>query len=173
MKSEKITKSSIKKVIDIKGREFSKPIILLVSTIKEIDKVAYIEHKAIDSLLEKYWPGALTIILKKRDGLSDRLTAGGDTIGVRMPSSKIALEIIEKSGGVLAVTSANSSGNLSPVEAEEVLSDIGDKIDFIIDGGRCSIGVESTIVDLSGDEVKVLREGAISSEELMDFFKNV
>ena len=108
-------------------------------------------------LMEKYWPGPLTIILKDRRGKK---------IGFRMPDNKVAFLLIKRAGVPVVAPSANISGNKPPVSAKEVLRDLGGEIDIVIDGGKTKIGVESTVVDMTGRIPKILREGAISKAEI-------
>jgi len=114
--------------------------------------------------LDEYWPGALTFIFEKNTeaGIADEVTAGGNTIGLRMPDSPLALEIIKAAGTPVAAPSANISGARSASSAEQVIEDLCGRVDMIIDGGDCPIGISSTIIDASAGDWKVLRQGSIN-----------
>ena len=117
-----------------------------------------------ERLMKKYWPGALTLIFQKKPGIQDAVTAGGETIGIRMPDMELTRELIRAAGKPLAAPSANTSGKRSSVSAREVLEDLDGKIDMVIDGGTCPVGVASTVVDMTGDTPVILREGVITAE---------
>lgn len=164
-----INKKAINNIYLAKSRKFSSPLIALLSNNKDIEKVAYIteENKEkIKKLSEKFWPGALTMILKKKENIPAIMVSNGETVGVRIPDLKISREIIEFAGGVLVTTSANISGEESPKSFEEVSKNIKEKVDILIDSGKCKIGEVSTIIDLSTPKVKLIRKGAISVEEI-------
>ncbi|WP_026338956.1 L-threonylcarbamoyladenylate synthase [Fusobacterium russii] len=160
---------SLEKIYEVKTRNFSSPLIALVSSVKYIEKIAVLnqkEKKLVEELAKNFWPGALTIILNKKREVPSIMVSGGDTVGVRIPNLDLALEIIELAGGILATTSANISGEASPSSYEELSQTIKDRVDLLIDGGKCKIGEVSTIVDLTKAIPKILREGAISSKEI-------
>ncbi len=153
---------AVQKLFDAKGRDEGKPISLLVGGIEQVRLIAEEIPQAAVILMERYWPGALTVVLKKRPEISDRVSAGKDTIGIRMPDSKTAMELIKAAGHPLAAPSANTSGKRSSVTADDVIEDLKGKVDMILDGGVCPVGVSSTVVDLTGKEPVVLREGVIT-----------
>lgn len=162
------SEAALRKIYEAKERSFKSPLIVLVSDKKKIEKIAYINEKnreKIEKLIEKFWPGGLTIILEKRECVPDVMTANGATVGVRMPNLKLALEIIEAGGGLLPTTSANISGESTPRAYKELSEKFKNRVDILIDGGDSPIGKESTIIDMS-DEPKILRVGAISVEEI-------
>ncbi len=115
-------------------------------------------------MAEHFWPGPLTMVVKKKDIVPDRTSAGLDTVGIRMPSHPVARAIIDAAGLPLAAPSANTSGKPSPTTARDVLDDMDGKIPAIVDGGACAVGVESTVVDMTGPYPQVLRPGAITEE---------
>lgn len=159
--------TAVKKIYDIKNRPYNSPLIVLIGDKKFLDKLVYVEDTRVELLTDKFWPGALTLVLKKKEWVSDVITAGGDTLGVRMPDNEIARELIIASGGALAVPSANKSGQLSPVSAEHVIRQFGEgEIDFVIDGGKTSKAIESTILDMTREVPLILRSGALSREEI-------
>lgn len=157
---------AIKKIFAAKGRPSDNPLIVHISDIEEIyNVVSYFSPKA-KKLAEKFWPGPLTIILPKNKNIPDEVTAGMDSVAVRFPSNKIAREIIKKSGVPLVAPSANLSGKPSPTQFSHVVKDLDGKVDAIIDGGNCDIGVESTVVSFLQDTPKLLRPGAITPEDI-------
>jgi L-threonylcarbamoyladenylate synthase len=150
-------KKGVSKLYRIKKREKKKPIALLISSKNKVnDFAAKIPSKA-RKLMAKHWPGALTLVFRKRRSVPDFLTAGLPTIGIRMPKNDIALKLIRSSGGALAVTSANISGGKPATSARQLKKLKG--IDLIIDGGRCKIGVPSSVVAVIGNELRILRKG--------------
>ena len=162
------SEESIKNIYRAKERSFKSPLIVLVSDINRIEDIAYIPEKnreLVNRLIEKFWPGGLTIILKKREWVPDVMTADGDTVGVRMPALDIALEIIKAAGGVLPTTSANISGEKTPRAYDELSEVFKERVDILVDGGKSPLGTESTIIDMS-DKPKILRVGAISIDDI-------
>lgn len=157
--------SAVKRIFEAKGRPQTNPLTLHVCSLDQIESVAFLDDRAY-KLIQRFMPGPITLILKKKDIVPSETVAGGQTVGVRMPASEIALKFISLSSVPIAAPSANSSGRPSPTSAEHVLSDLGGKIPFIIDGGECELGLESTIVDLSGKQTKILRLGCISEAEI-------
>ena len=159
--------AAIKKIYDIKNRPYDSPLIVLIGDKNFLDKLVYVEDSRVKNLTDKFWPGALTLVLRKKEWVSDVITAGGDTLGVRMPDNEIARELIIASGGALAVPSANKSGQLSPVSADHVIRQFcEEEIDYVIDGGKTSKAIESTILDMTKEVPLILRNGALSREEI-------
>ncbi|MDP2830904.1 MAG: L-threonylcarbamoyladenylate synthase, partial [Candidatus Omnitrophota bacterium] len=140
---------------------------------QDLFKVARKVYKITLDLVDAFWPGPLTIVLKKQGIIPDIVTGGLDTIAVRMPNHKIALELIKEAQTPIAAPSANLFGRPSPTTAQHVLEDLDGKIDLIIDGGSTDIGVESTIVDLTQDPFCVLRPGGVGIEELRRMIPHV
>lgn len=160
---------ALKKIYEAKSRAFSSPLIALVSSIDKIEKIAHIDNEnmaILSKLAEHFWPGALTIILKKKDIVPSIMVSNGETVGVRIPNLQFAIDIIEMAGGILATTSANISGEPSPKSYAELTEEIKSKVDIVIDGGECQVGEASTIIDLTQTVPKLLRKGAISTEEI-------
>ena len=160
--------NAIKKLYNIKQRPLDKPISLLVSDfdmIKNITKdITNIEMK----IMNTFFPGPLTIILKKRNNIPDILSGNSETIGIRMPDNEIAKKIIEYSGVPIAAPSANISGKPSGIEMNTIINDLKNKVDYYIDGGKCKIGQASTIVKVVDDVPIILREGSISKKQILD-----
>ncbi|MES2204859.1 MAG: L-threonylcarbamoyladenylate synthase, partial [Pseudomonadota bacterium] len=117
-------------------------------------------------LAEHYWPGPMTLILKKQTPVLDSVTGRQDTVGIRIPNHPVAQQLLKAFGGGLAAPSANSFGYISPTSAKHVREDLGDKIDMILDGGHCGVGIESTIIDCSGDAPRILRPGIMDNIRL-------
>ncbi len=153
------------KIYAAKGRPSDNPLIVHIASVEDMGRLAYVNEQA-SALAEAFWPGPLTIILPKRDIVPHGTTGGLDTVAIRMPSHPVALELIRQSGVYVAAPSANTSGRPSPTKAEHVIEDLTGKIDYIIDGGAVGIGIESTIVDVSGDSPTILRPGFITKKML-------
>ena len=150
-----------KKIYKAKGRPSDNPLIVHISDINDLDKIAVDIPESAYLLAEKFWPGPLTMILKKRDNVPMETTGGLNTVAVRMPSNRIAAEFISACGGFIAAPSANASGRPSCTEAKHVKEDLDGRIPLIIDGGKVGIGLESTIIDLTGKIPCLLRPGYI------------
>ncbi len=165
---------AVAKIFEAKGRPADNPLIIHVTSIdmmlkftEDIPSVAY-------KLAEKFWPGPLTMVLPKRSNVPDIVTAGMDTVAVRMPSNEIVKKIIDYVGRPLAAPSANKSGYPSPTTAQHVIDDMNGKIAAVVDGGQCSVGVESTVISFEGyDSVRVLRPGFITPEQLREVVDDV
>lgn len=154
------------KIYEAKGRPSDNPLIVHVSEVKDMETLARdIPNKAY-RLAETFWPGPLTIILKKKDCVPYQTTGGLETVAIRLPANQIARSLIAASGVFVAAPSANISGKPSPTTAQHVIKDMNGKIDMIIDGGNATLGLESTIVDLSGDTPMILRPGCITKSML-------
>lgn len=161
------------KIFEVKKRPLNKPLIILIAKKKDIYNLSLDIPKIALKLIQKFWPGPLTLVLKKSELVPDVVTANLTTVGIRMPGSKIALSLIREVGKPVASSSANLSGFISPVNAQDVLDNLCGKIDMIIDGGDTEIGIESTILDLTCHPFYMLRQGAISIEELKSIVKRV
>ena len=157
---------AVERVYQIKERPRNMALPLLLAHISQISEVAHPVPQIAWLLADSFLPGGLTLVLHKSGSVPAIITAGGDTVAVRVPSHPIALMLIKGVGAPIVGTSANLSGKPSALTAGEVYSQLGDNIDLIIDGGGCPGGKESTIVDVTGEMPVVLREGAISREKL-------
>ena len=173
---------SSKKIYEAKGRPSDNPLIVHIADIDAISKIAVLDDSvyemddvsgAVNRLAEAFWPGPLTIILKKTDAVPYETTGGLDTVAIRMPSDKIAAVFIRESCGYIAAPSANISGRPSPTRVSHVIEDLSGRVDMIIDGGDVDIGLESTIVDLTEDRPYILRPGAITEQMLKDILPDV
>ena len=161
-----LNKLAVAKIFETKKRPTFNPLILHVSSIEMLNEVASYTSDKISLLTEKFWPGPLTLILKKKEIVPYIVTSGLETVAVRMPNNKIALDLINKLGRPIAAPSANSFSKLSPTKAEHVEKQLGDKVDLILDGGMCKVGVESTIVEVNENGQFLLRPGGIAKEEI-------
>lgn len=162
---------AVRRIFEAKGRPENKPLSILVSGPEQAELLAETVPKEAKRIMARYWPGALTLIFRRSEkaAIPEEVTAGGSTIGIRMPDSRIARMVIERAGTPLAAPSANASGKRSAASAEEVWEDLQGKIPLILDGGKCPVGISSTILDVSGEVWKILREGSISREMLRQF----
>ena len=157
-----------KKIYEAKGRPSDNPLIVHVSDkemlLKYVKDVSDVEEKLID----KFMPGPFTLILKKSDLIPDTVTAGLDTVAIRMPDNKIACEIIKKAGVPIAAPSANVSGKPSGTNLEDIKEELGEKVFALVDGGSTQIGLESTVVKVTNGIPKILRPGKVTAEEIKD-----
>lgn len=164
---------SSRKIYEAKGRPSDNPLIIHICRMEDLQTIVKEIPDEAKKLAEAFWPGPLTMILPKADCVPKETTGGLDTVAVRMPSHKVALAFIEAAGGFVAAPSANLSGKPSPTLAKYVIEDMDGRIDMIIDGGNIEIGLESTIVDLTGDVPMILRPGYITQEMLKDVLGEV
>ncbi len=158
--------SAVERVYRIKERPRDMALPLLLANVSQIDEVARSVPPPARLLADKFLPGALTLVLFKSESVSDIVTGNNKTVAVRIPAHPIPTALVRGVGTPVVGTSANLSGQPSALTTEEAQAQLGDKVDLIIDGGRCPGGKESTIVDLTGETPVILREGAISREEL-------
>jgi len=157
---------AIAKIFEVKNRPRFDPLIVHINSLTEIRQLCLKADERAKKLMKRFWPGPLTFILPKSSRVPDIVTAGLSNIAVRMPSHPVALELIKEAGIPIAAPSANPFGYLSPTTAEHVKEQIGEKVDLILDGGRCPIGVESTVIDLTEPEPFLLRSGGLPLEEI-------
>lgn len=155
---------AVAKIFEAKGRPQDNPLIVHISAMDQLSRVCASVSDAALTLADRFWPGPLTMLLPKADAVPAVVTAGLPSVGVRMPSHEAARAVIDAAGVPLAAPSANASGRPSPTEASHVLEDMDGKIPLIVDGGACTFGVESTVVDMTGPVPRILRPGAITLE---------
>jgi len=158
--------SAVHKIRELKGREDDKPILIVISDTKEVDRLIPFRAKAFDDLAKRFWPGALTIIGQAAAELPNQLTVGTKTVGVRLPDDDRVRALIAACGGALTATSANVSGQPPARTAAEVASYFGQRIDLIVDGGATTSESPSTVVDATTSELKLVREGVIPWSEV-------
>ena len=156
---------AVAKIFKAKGRPMDNPLIVHISDIKQIDMLVSEFPDKAKKLAEKFWPGPLTIVLPKSDIIPDEVSAGLSTVAIRFPSHPVAHELIAKSSPI-AAPSANLSGSPSPTTVRHVLADMDGRIDAIVDGGDCEVGVESTVITLAEDVPTLLRPGGVTLEQL-------
>jgi L-threonylcarbamoyladenylate synthase len=157
---------SVKKVFEVKNRPPEKPLIALIGSEDDLDSLVTDVPTIGKKFIENHWPGPLTIIFKACEHIPKVVLAGGDTIAVRMPKSKISLALLAETGVPLTSPSANLSGEYSPMTAQDVYNQLNGKIDLILDGGKSNQTIPSTLVDVTVDPPKVLRPGPIKLNEL-------
>ncbi len=157
---------SSKKIYAAKGRPSDNPLIVHVADMDSVEAIVKEIPQAARKLADAFWPGPLTMIMNKSDKVPYETTGGLDTVAIRMPNNRIALELIRRSSGYIAAPSANTSGRPSPTVARYCVEDLSGKIEMIIDGGQVGIGLESTIVDLTSETPMILRPGYITREML-------
>ncbi len=161
-----LNRESSKKIYAAKGRPSDNPLIVHICSMEALQPIVEDVPEEVERLAEAFWPGPLTIIMKKSELVPKETTGGLDTVAVRMPSHPVALKFIEYAGGYVAAPSANVSGRPSPTKAKYVIEDMSGRIDMILDGDGIDIGLESTIVDMTGDIPMILRPGYITKDML-------
>lgn len=161
-----LDEKAVEKIYEAKGRPSDNPLIVHIAHFDEWKPLVSEIPENAERLAKKYWPGPLTVILPKSTLVPAKTSGGLDTVAVRMPSHPIARAIIEKAGVPLAAPSANTSGKPSPTLASHVLHDLDGKIEYIVDGGECTVGVESTVITLAGEKPRLLRPGGITPDML-------
>ena len=164
--ADALSAEASKKIYAAKGRPSDNPLIVHVAEFSDMEKIAQEMPEEAKKLADAFWPGPLTMIVRKNDKVPYETTGGMDTVAVRMPNHPVALELIRRSGGYIAAPSANTSGKPSPTLAEHVAFDMDGRIPMILDGGPVGIGIESTIVDLTEDIPMILRPGYITPKML-------
>ncbi len=160
---------AVARVFEVKRRPRFDPLIVHLASIDWLDRYAQRVSDTARRLADEYWPGPLTIVLEKVAAIPEIVTSGLETVGLRVPESRITREIIELAEVPVAAPSANLFGRVSPTRVEHVLDQLGDSIDLVVDGGPCRIGVESTVVKVDGDDVELLRYGGVPIETLENF----
>lgn len=168
-----LSETAVKKIFDAKGRPADNPLIVHIAELDDIFALCKDIPECAMKIAKALWPAPLTLVLPKSDIVPDITSGGLDTVGVRMPESEIARKLIKRCGKPLAAPSANTSGKPSPTSAQHVLDDMRGKIPAIIDGGNCSVGVESTVICFEDNNVRVLRPGFITAKDLAPFCDNV
>jgi L-threonylcarbamoyladenylate synthase len=160
--------AAVRRIYAIKGRPLDHPLIVHLPNATHLERYAIDIPAAAHVLVDRFWPGPLTLVLRKSDAVPLAVTGGQQTVALRTIDHPLAQAILLRFGGAVAAPSANRFGRVSPTSADHVRTDLGDDVDLIVDGGPSRIGVESTIVDLSGDVPVILRQGAIGATALAD-----
>lgn len=164
---------AVARVFEAKRRPAFDPLIVHIAALDDVERIAAAFPPKARLLAEALWPGPLTMILPKRAEVPDIVTSGLDTVAIRFPSHAVARKIIEYSGTVIAAPSANPFGYISPTTARHVARTLGDRVDYIVDGGPCAVGVESTVVDMTGGVPALLRPGGMPVERISDIVGEV
>lgn len=163
--ADALNPAAVRRIFEAKGRPADHPLIVHLPDAEQlVDWARDIPREAI-VLAKAFWPGPLTLIMKREADVPDEVTGGQDTVGLRVPSHPVALQLLRAFGSGVAAPSANRFGRISPTTAEHVRAEFGDSL-MVLDGGACDVGIESTILDLSGDAPRILRPGAISAERI-------
>lgn len=168
--ADPFNKAALQKIKTLKGREEGKPILVILSETTEVGRFINERSSLFDALSARHWPGALTIVASARSEIPEELTAGTATLGVRLPDDSSVRELVRACGGALTATSANPAGSPPARTAQEVLNYFPAGLDLIIDGGDTRSDKPSTVVDVSGKEPRLIREGVITREQLAQTF---
>lgn len=168
-----LDENAVKRIFEAKGRAGDNPLILHISSTDMLDEIATNISELEYKLMDAFWPGPFTIILNKKEIVPNRVTGGLDTVAVRMPANIIANKLICYAGVPIAAPSANISGKPSGTCLEDIYGELADKMDYIIDGGKCEVGLESTVVKVEEGQVKILRPGKITKEQIEEIINNV
>ncbi len=163
-----LDKDACLKIFEAKGRPADNPLIVHIARKTQLLDIVEEVNENAEKLINAFWPGPLTIVMKKNNKIPFEVSAGLDTVAVRMPSHSVAYKLLDMSGLPIAAPSANTSGKPSPTTAMHVLEDMDGKIDAIVDGGNCDVGLESTVVDVTEDIPKLLRPGGVTYEQLCE-----
>ena len=155
---------AVKRIFKVKG-ERRKPLPILASSVKHVEKIAFISQEG-EKIAKEFWPGPLTLVFPKKLILPDIVTCNLDSVGVRIPKHDVALKLIDLSNGLLVGTSANKTGEKPPRTVQEAIQQLKEEVDVILDGGRTSLGRPSTVADLTSKKPRILREGPISLKEI-------
>lgn len=159
-------KAAVQKIFLAKQRPADHPVIVHVAEVSQLSDWAVDISPDAMLLAKAFWPGPLTLILKKAAHVDEIITGGQETVGLRIPNHPVALAVLKEYGGGIAAPSANRFGRISPTTAKAVREELGDAVDLILEGGQCDVGVESTIVDVSGEYPAILRPGMITVEQI-------
>ncbi len=158
--------NAVRRVFAVKGRPANNPLIVHVAGVVVAKRYAARWSDVTRVLAQHFWPGPLTLVVPKTGEIVDEATGGGATVGLRMPDHPLALALLAAFDGPVAAPSANRSNRISPTTAEHVRAELGDAVDFILDGGACAVGIESTVLDVSGDIPRILRPGHITRVQI-------
>ena len=163
---------ALTKIFSAKGRPADHPLIVHIADVSQLEQWAREISEAAIKLANYFWPGPLTLILKRQPQVNDLVTGGQDTIGLRVPNHPLALQLLQAFGSGIAAPSANRFGRISPTTSQHVRDELGEAVSLILDGGSCAVGIESTIVDMSRGEAVILRPGMISAEQIAHVLGN-
>ncbi|MFB7168030.1 L-threonylcarbamoyladenylate synthase [Streptomyces sp. NPDC056242] len=158
--------AAVARIFQVKGRPPSHPLIVHIGGAEQLDDWVEDVSETARLLAECFWPGPLTLVLRRGPRVPLEATGGLDTVAVRVPDHPVALALLSAFGGGVTAPSANRFGSVSPTTADHVRAELGDAVDFVLDGGACEVGVESTIIDVTGDAPSILRPGGVTREDL-------
>ncbi|MEU8842017.1 L-threonylcarbamoyladenylate synthase [Streptomyces roseus] len=158
--------AAVTKIFEVKGRPPSHPLIVHIAAADQLDDWVEEVPQAARLLADHFWPGPLTLVLRRGRRVPLEATGGLETVAVRVPDHPVALALLSAFGGGVTAPSANRFGSVSPTTADDVRAELGDGVDFVLDGGPCEVGVESTIVDVTGETPAILRPGGVTREDL-------
>ena len=164
--ADAFNEEAVRAVYAAKGRPSDNPMIVHIARASDIGQLTPRLSEDIVALIENFWPGPLTMVVKKKPGIPDATTGGLDTVGIRLPDTQIARDLIEAAGCPIAAPSANISGRPSPTKSQHVIDDLSGKIDAVVKGDDCRVGIESTVLDVTGDTPVILRPGIITAEQI-------
>ncbi len=164
--ADALNPAAVGRIFAAKGRPADHPLIVHLPDAEHLVRWARAIPKEAIALARAFWPGPLTLILKREEGVPDEVTGGQDTVGLRVPDHPVALALLAAFGSGIAAPSANRFGRISPTTATHVVEELGDKVALVLDGGPCQVGIESTILDLSRDTPEILRPGAVSADDI-------
>jgi len=157
---------AVARIFAVKGRPATNPLIVHVADLETAKRYAATWSDAAQTLAAVWWPGPLTLVVPKTPEIVDAVSAGRPTVALRVPDHPVALELLRAFGGPVAAPSANRSTHVSPTTADHVRQELGDEVDIILDGGPCSVGIESTVLDLTGDRPVILRPGGVTRQKI-------
>ncbi len=167
--ADAMSPSAAAKIFEAKARPSFDPLIVHLPNRDWLDRIARVEWELVGDLIEHFWPGPLTLVLPRREIVPDIITSGLETVAVRMSAHPVFKAVIERFGRPLAAPSANRFGRVSPTTAQHVRDGLGGRIPLVVDGGPCAVGIESTIVEVDGDSITILRPGPITADMLAPF----
>jgi len=168
-----LSEIAVSKIFEAKNRPHFDPLIVHVSSVSEVSNYVEETPELAFNLMEHFWPGALTVLLPKKSCIPDLTTSGLKEVGIRIPNHPVTLELLTSLPFPLAAPSANPFGYISPTSAQHVSDQLGEKIPYILNGGNCSLGIESTVLRVQHNEIEILRLGGISVEDLQRFSSNI
>jgi L-threonylcarbamoyladenylate synthase len=168
-----LSEIAVSKIFEAKNRPHFDPLIVHVSAVSEVSNYVEEVPELAFNLMEHFWPGALTVLLPKKSCIPDLTTSGLQEVGIRIPNHAVTLELLRSLPFPLAAPSANPFGYISPTSAAHVEDQLGERIPYILDGGSCSVGIESTVLRVQHNEIEILRLGGISVEDLQRFTSNI
>ncbi len=165
-----LDKEAVRKIFSAKDRPMDNPLILHISSLSQLEGLVKEITPCAKTLIDNFWPGPMTLIFKKKDIVPFETSGGLNTVAIRFPENEIACEFIKFCNLPIAAPSANTSGRPSPTKAQHVFEDMNGKIEMILDGGECEIGLESTVIDVTGDTPVICRPGGVTLEQVKKFF---